>query len=465
MSAETALPPEADAAKDDSEDYLLSREELNELQSYVAAQDYVRVRAMLSDWLSGDIAELLNMLGSDLRSQLLQGVPDCVTPQVLPQLHAETLSSLLPVLGAVGFASLVSRLESDDAVRVLDSLQEEEKQAVLNAMPVFKRQDLQEGLAYAEDSAGRLMQRRVVSIPESWTVGNTIDYLRANQSLPDDFYEMIVVNPAHAPTGLLLLSRVMRSRREVPVSAIMDRDFQTLTTHMDQEEVAYIFRKYALAGAPVVAEDGSLLGAVFLDDILAVMQQEDEEDILRLGGVTKSDVRATMAQTVRKRFPWLFINLITAIIASLVIARFQGEIDQLVALAVLMPIIASMGGNAGTQTMTVAVRALATRELHQKNSLLLLGKELLVGGVNGLLFALVSGLVAFLWFGEPQLALVFALATVFTLLFSGFSGTLVPIVLSRIGLDPAVASGVFLTTITDVLGYLSFLGLAAMMLM
>lgn len=447
------------------EDYQISQEMLDELKACVGELDYIRAREILADWHSGDIAELLNTLGSDLRSQLLQGVPDCVTPPVLPQLHAETLAELLPVIGAVGFASLVARLESDEAVRVLDSLPAEEKQAVLNALPVFKRQDLQEGLAYPEYSAGRLMQRRVVSIPESWTVGNTIDYLRANQSLPDDFYEIIVVNPEHQPVGQMLLSRIMRSRREVPVAGIMDTDFRTISTHMDQEEVAFIFRKYGMAGAPVVAEDGTLLGAIFLDDILDVMHEEDEEDILRLGGVKETDLRTGMLRTVRKRFPWLFINFLTAILASLVIKHFDGAIDSVVALAVLMPIVASMGGNAGTQTMTVAVRALATKELTDKNSMLLLGKELLVGGINGLLFAIVAGLTVFLWYGDQQLAIIFASALIITLLISGFSGALVPISLTRMGMDPAVASGVFLTTITDVLGFLSFLGLAALLLL
>jgi len=309
------------------------------------------------------------------------------------------------------------------------------------------------------------MQREVVAIPSFWSVGETIDYMRETDDLPDDFYDIFVVDPKHRPIGTLPLNKIMRTKRSVLVSEIMQTEhLKPIPAAADQEEVAYMFRQLDLVSAPVVDEGGRVIGVITIDDIVDVIDEEAEEDILRLAGVSEIDLYHAVLDTTRARFSWLFVNLLTAILASVVIGLFEATIDQVVALAVLMPIVASMGGNAGTQTLTVAVRALAMKELTPVNQLSFIGKELVVGFVNGILFALIIALVAGLWFHSTLLGVVIALAMVINLVVAGVAGTAVPLALVRWGVDPAVASSVFVTTVTDVVGFFAFLGLAAVML-
>jgi len=296
-------------------------------------------------------------------------------------------------------------------------------------------------------------------------VGQTIDYLRASPDLPDDFYDIYIVNPRFEPIGSVPLSKVMRSRRGVLLTELKLKELHRIPVEMDQEEVGFQFRQYGLVSAPVVNESGRLLGVITVDDVVHVIEEEAEEDIMRLGGVSETDIFAPPLQTGLRRFPWLLINLGTAVLASVVIAMFEDAIEQVVALAVLMPIVASMGGNGGTQTVTVVVRALATHEITPANALRVLGKEFVVGGLNGLLFLVTGVLLAVLWFGDPMLGVLFGIALLITLVFAGLAGVAIPVVFDRLGVDPAVASGVFMTTVTDVVGFLSFLGLATLYLL
>jgi len=310
----------------------------------------------------------------------------------------------------------------------------------------------------------------LVTVPTFWTVGDTIDYMRQNADsddnpLPDQFYVIYVVDPAHRPVGMVWLDKVLRTRRPVPMTEVMEPDMKVIPVNTDQEDVAFLFRQRDLVSAPVVDDGGRLIGAITIDDIVDVIDEEHEEDIMRMGGVREDDLYSAVLDTTRARFSWLFVNLLTAIVASIVIGLFDATLDQVVALAILMPIVASMGGNAGTQTLTVAVRALAMKELTATNAPRLIGKELLVGAANGIMFAVLAGGVAWGWFDNPLLGVVIAVAMVVNMLVAGLAGTLIPIVLDRNNIDPAIASSVFLTTITDVVGFFVFLGLAAMVLL
>jgi magnesium transporter len=309
------------------------------------------------------------------------------------------------------------------------------------------------------------MQREVVMAPEHWNVGEAIDYLRNQEDLPEQFYHVILVDPRLKPVGNVTLGKLMGSRREVLLQSLVEDMFHTIPVTRDEEDVAYAFNQYHLISAPVVDENDRLVGVITIDDAMAVLDEEHEEDIMRLAGVGEGGLNDNFIETTKQRFPWLAVNLFTAILASLVIAQFEATIAQFVALAVLMPIVASMGGNAGTQSLTVAVRALATKDLTGSNVWRVIRREVLVGLINGLIFAVVMGIVGMLWFGGPMLGVVIAAAMVINLVVAGLAGTVIPVVLERIGVDPALASGAFVTTVTDVVGFFAFLGLAAVVLL
>jgi magnesium transporter len=310
------------------------------------------------------------------------------------------------------------------------------------------------------------MQREVVMAPEHWTVGQAIDFMRANDDLPEQFYHVVLVDPRLKPVAQITLGKLMAARREVPLKDLAEEEFHIIPVDQDEEDVAYAFNQYHLISAPVVDADGRLVGVITIDDAMVVLDEEHEEDILRLAGVSdESSISDSVAATSRRRLPWLAVNLCTAICASLVISQFEAAIDQLVALAILMPIVASMGGNAGTQSLTVAVRALATRDLTASNVMRVIRRELLVGMLNGLCFAIVLGTVGMLWFDSPLLGVVIGSALVVNMIIAGFAGTVVPVLLDRMGIDPALASGTFVTTTTDVMGFFIFLGLASVVLL
>ncbi len=425
------------------------------------------VRSLVADLHSADMAELLNAFDSEQREVLLNAIRTDLEPEILVDLEPEVKDEVISQLGTEESAAAIAQLDSDDAVQVMEDLEEAEQQEILEAIPEEQheqREALEEGLAHPEDTAGRLMDKKFVAMPESWTVGQTIDYLREEEDLPQDFYNLFIVDISGKPVGVASVSRAMRSNREVLLRDIMDGDVKVIEQGIDQEEVAYIFRKYALSEAPVVDEKGIMVARITVDDVMDVIEEEAEEDIMRMGGVGETDLYASTRKTAMHRFPWLFVNLITAIAASAIIALFDEAIEKLVALAVLMPIVASMAGNAGTQTLTVAVRAIATRELGATNAMRVVRKEIYAGLVNGLFFAAIVGVTSLLIYQNTELSAVFAFSTIIALATAACAGVAIPLILVRMGVDPAVASGVFLTTITDVSAFFVFLGLASWML-
>ena len=434
--------------------------------------DADQVRALVGDLHPSDSADLLERLSADERTGAIEFLRDDFDPEILSELDETVRDHVVELMGMENVAAAVQEMDSDDALDVIEELDEDEQQQVLDAIPAGDRTILEEGLSYPEDSAGRLMQREVVTVPTFWNVGEAIDFLRQSAdldgppeaTLPDQFYDLFVVDPAHRPVGTITLSKVLRTGRPVAVTDIMETDMRILPVSMDQEDVAFVFRQRDLVSAPVVDEAGRLVGAITIDDVVDVIHEEHEEDIMRLGGVQEDDLYDATVATTQARFSWLLVNLVTAILASLVIGLFNATIEQMVALAVLMPIGASMGGNAGTQTLTVAVRALAMKELTPTNAGRVIGKEALVGVFNGVLFAGLIGGVAWVWFGNSALGLVIGLAMIVNMFVAGLAGTTIPLALNRMGVDPAVASGVVLTTITDVVGFFVFLGLAALFL-
>lgn len=454
-------PPEQDSA------YGLPADLVREIEEALDAHLLTDVERLVQPLHSADLADLLESLHPEDRMTLAEIIRPQLQadPEVLTYLNDDVLEQIVEILDPVELATALSELDSDDAIGVLEDMDEDDRQKILAALPSASRRLVEEGLTFPEESAGRLMQREFVAVPKYWTVGKTIDYLRAAETLPDDFYLIFAIDPMMRPVGAVLLSRILRSKRSIKIADLMDDEIRTILATTDQEEVAFLFRQYGLVSAPVVDESGRLLGAVTVDDVVDVIHEEAEEDILKLGGVSEADIFRDVLNTLRSRFSWLGINLVTAILASAVIAVFEGTIEQLVALAVLMPIVASMGGNAGTQTLTVAVRGIAMRELTSSNARRVMWKEIMVGVLNGVAFAVVAGGVAAVWFGDPMLALVIGAAMIVTLTVAALFGTLIPLALDRLKIDPAVASGVFLTTVTDVVGFFAFLGLAAWILL
>lgn len=412
-----------------------------------------------------DTAELLQKIPEDDRQVLLEDKKTEIDPLVFSYMDADLRKSTLSVMTAKQVAKIISELESDDALDLIENLDEDFQQEIIQKLSAKMRVAIEEGLTFPEESAGRLMQREYVAIPQFWTVGKVIDYLRAAaEELPSEFYDLIVIDPAYHVVGEIPLNRVLRSRRNVKIEELTLDELHTIPAEMDQEEAAMIFRREGLNSAPVVDNDKRLIGVITFDDIIDVIDEEAEEDILKLAGVEGGDLYRAVLSTTSSRFRWLFVNLITAIAASIVISFFDATIEQIVALAVLMPIVASMGGNAGTQALTVAVRALATKELSGTNTMRVIGKETIVGTLNGIGFAIIMGVIAALWFGSHTLGFVIAAAMIINLICAGFCGAGIPIVLNKMGSDPALSSTVLLTTVTDVIGFFAFLGLASIFL-
>ncbi len=425
-----------------------------------------QVRRLLHPLHFSDVADLLERLPSDVRYRVVDYSRRTLVPEVLPELDDAVRDEVLDILEPRQVAAAVSDLSTDDAVEILEDLDHATRQEILTSVEPEDRQLIEESLSYPDDSAGRLMQRESVAVAQSWTVGEVIDHMRESTDLPDDFYDIFVVDSGpRTLVGSLPLNKLLRTRRAVRIASIMDRDITIIPAAMDQEDVAILFRDRDLVSAPVVDGENRLVGMITVDDVVDVIDEEAEEDLLKLSGVSETDFYQDMVQTTRRRFSWLGINLVTAIAASIVILIFARTIEQVVALAVLMPIVASMGGIAGTQTLTVAVRAIAMRDFGPGKASRFILKELSVGLANGVLFAAIMGLIAGFWFADPGLGLVIAVAMVLNLLVAGLAGAMVPFLLDRRGIDPAIASPVILTTVTDVIGFLTFLGLATLFLL
>ena len=414
---------------------------------------------------NADIADLLHNLEPESRLDFVNKIRSNFDPEILTYLNDSLRDEIIEVLDIKQLASNAKTLDVDDAVDLVEDFEESDQTTFLENIEENERKLIVEGLNYPEDSAGRLMQRNFVAVDDSWNVGETIDYLHSNKNnLPEDFYDIYLINPEKKITGIVPLGRLMGSNRAVELQDIQNNNTRIIKVTTDQEEVAYLFNKYGLVSAPVINEDQNIIGSITVDDVVDVIEEEREEDILKLGGVGQTDIYDAVINTTKSRFSWLFLNLLTAVVASIVIGFFQASIEKVVALAVLMPIVASMGGNAGTQTLTVSVRALAVKELTPSNAVKIVLKETFIGGINGIIFAIITSLVAMYWFQDGLLGFIIGLAMVLNLIIAGFAGTIIPLTLDRLSIDPALASGVILTTITDVFGFLSFLGLATMFL-
>ncbi len=463
IEPEGGLPPEAENELEGL--YGFSDDLVDDIN--LAAHEGRRedIPSLLAPLHAADLADLLEHLGSTVRTIVIETIRDQLDAEVVSHLDETVREDILAVLEPHEIAAVVTDLETDDAIDLIEDLDEAEQQELLEAIPDSERVLYEEALAWPEDSAGRLMRREVVAIPAVWSVGETIDYMRSDAEMPDDFFDVIIVDPMHKPLGMVPLSRVLRTKRPVAVTEIMDEEFRPIPVTMDQEDVAFLFRQYGLVEAPVIDESGRLVGVITVDDVVDVIEEEHEEDMMLLGGLAEDDYYSAVIATTRSRASWLLVNLVTAILASVVIALFDAAIEKVVALAILMPIVASMGGNAGTQTLTVTVRALATKELTASRVLRTVAKESIVGFINGIIFAVLMGVIAWLWFASPMIGGILAVAMVINLLVAGLAGTLIPLGLERWGADPAVASAVFLTTVTDIVGFFCFLGLGAWILL
>jgi len=426
--------------------------------------DIARARSLTLDLHEADLADLIEVLRQDERAELIEALGDEFKAAALPELDEAVRDQVLEEMPPEQVAEALQELESDEAVYLLEDLDREEQEDILSKLPYFERVALQRSLEYPEDSAGRMMQTDLIAVPPFWSVGQTIDYMREADDLPERFYEIFVVDPAYHLMGCVALNKILRSKRPTQMDSIIDEEMHPIPVAVDQEEVAHRFERYNMNSAPVVDTDGRLVGVITADDIVEVVQEEASEDILAMGGVGGESMADTVWETTRLRFSWLVANLVTAIVASIVISFFEATIEQMVALAVLMPIVASMGGNAGTQTMTVAVRALATHDLGPANAMRVIWRECAVGLLNGLLFAVIMAAIAYFWFGSDGLGLVIGVAMVVNLFAAALAGILIPLGLDELNLDPAIASGVFVTTVTDVVGFFAFLGLAALWL-
>lgn len=452
-------------AERDEDAYALDPQAIARIMFAVDTNDRDRLLSEMEPLHAADIADLLEQLNAFDRRRLIELYSNEFDGEILSELDESIREDVLSILSPEVLAEAVRELDSDDVVDLVEDLEEDQQEAILEALEDSDRAAVQKSLTYPEYSAGRLMQREVVMAPEHWNVGEAIDFLRDQEELPDQFYHIVLVDPRLRPVGNVTLGKLMGSRREILLKSIAEETFHVIPVTQDEGDVAYAFNQYHLISAPVVDENDRLVGVITIDDAMVVLDEEHEEDIMRLAGVGEGGLNDNIAETTRQRFPWLAVNLVTAILASLVISMFEDTIAKFVSLAVLMPIVASMGGNAGTQSLTVAVRAIATKDLTGRNVWRVIRREVLVGLVNGTIFAVVMGVVGVLWFGGPELGYVIAAAMVINLVVAGFAGTVIPVVLERIGVDPALASGAFVTTVTDVVGFFAFLGLAGMWLL
>ena len=431
----------------------------------IDAGDAVAVRTLASGLHPSDMAELLELLRPDERRTMVSILGSALDIAALSELDEGLRDEVLDYLGPGHLADALADLDTDDAVYLLEDMEEAEQRALLARMPEEDRTQIERSLEYEEDSAGRLMQRQVVVVPPHWDVGRTIDHLRETDDLPEMFYEIFVVDESFHPIGTVPLSRLMRTKRPVKITDIMNTEQTLIPADMDQEEVAYQFEKYNLVSAAVVDAEDRLVGMVTVDDVVEVIQEEVGEDLRRLAGVGDEALTDTVIKTARSRFPWLFANLFTAALAAVVISAFGVSIEQMVALAILMPVVAALAGNAGTQTMTVTVRAMATRDLVEFNVRRVISREVLVAFLNGIVFAVLMGGAVAVIFADWQLGGVIAISMVITLGFAGLSGILIPLAMDRAGADPAISSSVFLIALTDAVSFLAFLGLATWLLL
>ena len=458
----TAAPESRDSVIDEED--RLRPEFVSKVLDAVDAGDDETARRLVQPLHPADVADLIELARSDEREGLVKALAGIISPDVLAELNDYVREDLLDEMEPQQVADIAGQLETDDAVALIEDLDADEQQAVLERMEPDDRAAVEEALSFPEESAGRLMQRDLCAVPEHWDVGRVIDYLRSTKDLPDDFWEVFVVSPDHHPVGTCKLSLILRTPRKTPVSEIMHREQTLIPVDMDQEDVALRFQKYALVSAAVTDDSGRLVGMITVDDIVHIIQQEAGEDITLLSGAGEGDINEPIRMTVRTRVVWLIINLGATICSASVVGLFQGEIRKYAILAALMPMVSALGGNAGTQTLAVVVRALATNQLTSSNTAWMLFREFRIAIANGIALGIVGALGTLAVLHDPRLSMVFGVALVINSLVAGLVGVLVPLTLDKARIDPAVSSAVFVTTMTDVMGFFSFLGLAALFL-
>jgi len=419
------------------------------------------INQTLNDLHAADIANLIENLNIDTRTKLIEIESFNIDPEIFIELNESVQSEVLQQLSIDSLTKIRRRLESDNAIKILENINKDTKEKVLEKLPPKDKFLLQEGLSYPEDSAARIMQREFTAVPSNWTVGQTIDYLREDKDLPEEFLEIFIVDNDFKPIGTVPSSRVLRTPRDSKMNSIMTEMPVLISVNMDKEEVGHAFENYNLVSAGVVNKENKLVGMITADDVVTVVQEEAEEDALRLAGVGDEEITDSVLLKTKRRFNWLLLNLFTALLATWVISFFGASIEQMVALAFLMPIVASMGGNAGMQTLAVTIRAIATQELSKSNFNRVVGKEFLIGILNGVIFAIITAVIVQLWFKDINLSLLIGISMILNMIVAGLFGILVPVSLKKMNIDPALASSVFVTTITDVIGFLSFLGLGS----
>ena len=437
---------------------------ISEIMDALDSSEKQKVIAITKDLSAADIADIINLLPRSEIKSFIEFIENDFNPEILSELEEHIREEVINFLGPTHVAEFLQKLETDDAVHVIEDLDENDKNIILNKIPDIERKDLELSLNYPEDSAGRLMSVDFVSLSPNMNVGEAIDSFRISDDLPIEFYEIYLVNDSSKPIAAISLSNIIRSSRDKSLKDLESHELIMISADMDRELVAYQFERFDLVSAPVIDDKGSLIGVITADDIVEVFKDEAGEDIKLLGGVGDEDITDSVIETSSNRFSWLFVNLITAVIASIVIGFFGRTIEEIVALAILMPIVASMGGNAGTQTLTITVRSLSTRDLIPLNYKRIINREILVSLLNGLLFAIIIGVLSAMWFSNFGLGLVLAIAMVINMVTAGFAGIIIPLILNKLGIDPALASSVFVTTVTDVVGFMVFLGLAALYL-
>jgi len=438
-----------------------NKEFIKVINEKIKSQDTDFLAKSLKELLPADSADIIENFSIENRSKLIELEGFNIDPEIFVELNESIQTEIFLLLSVESIASLLKKLESDNALKILENLDKSKKETVLNRLPPKDRFLLEEGLSYPEDTAARIMQREFTAIPSNWSVGQTIDYLRENKDLPEEFLEIFIVDSDFKPIGTVPSSKVLRAPRDSKMNLIMNEMQVLIPVNMDKEEVGRLFENYNLVSAGVVDKTNKLVGMITGDDVVTVVKEEAEEDVLRLAGVGDEEITDNVLKKTKRRFSWLLLNLFTALLATWVISKFGATIEQMVALAFLMPIVASMGGNAGMQTLAVTIRAIATKELSSGNLTQIVTKEFIIGILNGLIFAVITGIIVQLWFKEINLTILIAVSMVLNMMVAGLFGILVPVSLKKFNIDPAIASSVFVTTITDVIGFLSFLGIGA----
>ena len=438
-----------------------NKEFINTFTQNIENRNVEFINQTLKDLHEADVANLIENLNPEVRNKLIEIESFNLDPEIFIELNESIQSEVLQLLSIDSLIKIIKRLESDNAIKILENLSKEVKEKVLEKLPPKDKFLLQEGLSYPEDSAARIMQREFTAVPSNWTVGQTIDYLREEKDLPEEFLEIFIVDNDFKPIGTVPSSRVLRTSRDLKMNSIMTEMPVLISVNMDKEEVGLTFENYNLVSAGVVNKENKLVGMITADDVVTVVQEEAEEDALRMAGVGDEEITDSVMLKTKRRFNWLLLNLFTALLATWVISFFGASIEQMVALAFLMPIVASMGGNAGMQTLAVTIRAIATKELSKSNFNRVVGKEFLIGILNGIIFAIITAIIVQLWFKELNLSFLIGISMILNMIVAGLFGILVPVSLKKLNIDPALASSVFVTTITDVIGFLSFLGLGS----